>query len=38
MKSIEQLEAEVKKLVSECESLRRENALLKQRLEAGSAI
>lgn len=36
MKSIEQLEAEVKRLVLECESLRSQNALLKHRLEMGS--
>jgi len=35
MKSTEQLEAEIKRLAAECESLRNENTLLRQRLEAG---
>ena len=34
MKSIEQLEAEIKRLAAECESLRNENASLRQRMEA----
>lgn len=34
MRSVEQLEAEVRRLAAECESLRNENAFLRQRLEA----